>query len=153
MTLYNSKMSSPTLSGLLKSHQKTIRTLSDLDGAKIVTVPGLRYQLYNVKNTHIDMNGGCVQLSLFHCQNITIIADRLPVMGVNLIQTDNARVEIIGTPADAGSGFFNLDHSVLGVLETDQDCMVQVNECIGITLNGTNISDRYHDSTWRIEAP
>lgn len=138
-----------TLSSLLQSHQKTIRTFSNLNGTKIVTESGLRYQLHGVKNTHIDMNGGCTQLSLHYCQNITIVADRLPIMGVNLIQTDNAKIDIIGTSPDVGSGFLSLDHSVLGTLDTDQDCTVDVNECIGIILNGTNISDQYHDSTWR----
>jgi len=146
-------MSGSTLSRLLNSHQRAIKTFSDLNNTKILTEAGLRYQLYGVKNTHIDMNGGCMQLSLHHCQNISIVADRLPVMGVHLIQSDNIRVDIIGTSPGAGSGFVNLDHSVLGTLETDQECMVEVNECIGITLNGTNISDQYHDSTWCIHSP
>lgn len=146
-------MSSPisvALDGLFRNHQHTTRTFSDITQSEIVTEKALKYHLRNVTDSRIIMNAGCTKLTLNGCKNITIIAEKLPIMGISLVQTDNTKLDIIGTPAGTGSGFVSLDHSVIGALESDQNCLVEINECIGITLNGTNISDRYHDSTWKL---
>jgi hypothetical protein len=118
--------------------------------SEIVTEKGLKYQLFNVTDSRINMGSGCTRLNLNRCKNLTITAEKFPIMGIIVVQTDNTRMDIIGTPPTAGAGFVSLDRSVIGVFESDQDCTVEVNECIGITLNGTNISDQYCDSTWRI---
>lgn len=146
-------MSSPIsikLNSLFQDHQNTTKTFSDIEQSEIVTQPGLKYHLCRVVNTKVNMNAGCKRLTLEHCKNITIIAEKLPIMGVNLVRTDNTRMDIVGTPPKSGSGFVSLDHSILGELESEQDCMVEINECMGIMLNGTNISDKYHDSTWTL---
>jgi hypothetical protein len=146
-------MSSPiktALNGLFRDHRRTLRSFSDITQSEIATESGLRYHLSNISNTKVNMNAGCKQLSLTQCKNITIVARKIPIMGINLVCTDNTRVDITCTSPESGSGYVSLDHSVLGELESDQSCMVDVNECMGITLNGTNISDQYRDSTWLV---
>lgn len=139
-----------SLDELLRNHQNSIKTFHDLQHAEIVTKPDARYVVNHSDGVRINMNAGCKQLTLNSCKNINITAGRLPVMGIVIMRTDNTRIDIVGTPPKSGSGFMSLDHSVLGLLESDQECMVEINECNGILLNGTNISDQYHDSTWSI---
>lgn len=149
MSVSGSSPVSTTLDGLFRDHQNTTKTFSDMTQSEIVTQKGLKYQLYNITNSRINMNAGCTKLMLHKCKNLTIIAEKFPIMGISMIQTDNTRMDIMGLPK-TGLGFVNLDRSVIGILELNQDCMVEVNECIGIILNGTNISDQYRDSTWRL---
>lgn len=141
---------SVTLDNLLKDHQTSVRTFDGISHTEIVTNSKFKYVLNGATNIKINMNLGCKQLTLNNCKNITICSDRLPIMGIYIVRTDNIKVDIVGTPPKSGSGFMSLNHSIQSDLGTDQDCMVEISECTGIVFNGTNISDTYHDSIWRI---
>lgn len=142
------------LNDLLRDRQSTAstKTFTDMSKTEIVTKKGFKYHLQHVTDSTVNMNAGCTRLTLDKCKNITIVAEKFPIMGINISQTDNTRMDIAGTPPKSGAGFLSLDHSVIGTIESDQDCMVEVNESCGIVLNGTNISDQYHDSTWKISS-
>lgn len=138
------------LGNLLEDHRRAVQTFSDLDQEVIITEKDMRYHLCKVSNTIVNMNKGCKYLALERCKNITIITSKLPIMGMKLTRTDNTQVDIVGTPPGCGSGSISIDHSIIGRLETEQECVVDISECVGITLNGDNISDKYHDSRWSV---
>lgn len=137
------------LNGLFREHRTATKQFSDSTGLEITTVKGMKYHLHRVKDSKIIVEAGCKQLTLHGCKNLTIVAERLPIMGVDIIRTDNTSMTIDPTEP-VGGGFINLDHSVIGTLEINQDCRVEILECKGIILNGENISDKYRDSTWTL---
>lgn len=135
------------LNGLL-SQQYVEHTFTDTSDLVVITTCDQKYLLRNVKDSKIIMQGGCKRLTLQGCNNIAIIADRIPIMGIHATWTDNVSLDVTGTPPDSGIGYIAVDHIVNGLIGTDQECTVEVNCCTGILLNDVNISDQYRDSTW-----
>ena len=134
------------LNGLFKSHLDATKTICDVTSTEITTKEPFKYFIFNVNDCKINISSGCRQLNLNSCKNITIVTERLPITGLYLTRTNNIKINIKGD--DNGSGYLSIDKSVNGNIDSEQCCMVDVNNCISIKLNGKNISDRYVDSTW-----
>lgn len=137
------------LNTLLQQTQVNTKVIDQLNGAVIKTEPNIRYYLSNVYNSTIHLNK-CKQLKLLNCRNVKIVSDKLPIMGLHLLRTDNTTMNIKSTPPKSGEGYISLDSSVKGEFDLDQECMIEVNACSQIIVNDTNISDQFFDSTWKM---
>ena len=135
------------LEALLRDHLRSTKTFSDGSHMNITTEKGFKYRLHGITDSTVNILGTCTKLTLLQCKNIKIVADKLPIMGIEIMHSDNVTMDIT---ASNGAGYVVIDHSVLLKLEINQECTVDVNECMNVLLNDCNISDLYIDSTWHL---
>jgi hypothetical protein len=138
-----------TLNDLIQQSQLNTKVIDRVNGEVIKTEPNIRYYLSNVYNSTVHLNR-CKQLKLLNCRNVKIVSDKLPIMGLHLLRTDNTTMNIRSTPPKSGEGYISLDSSVKGKFELEQECTIEVNACSQIIVNDTNISDQFFDSTWKM---
>jgi hypothetical protein len=139
------------LNDLIQQSQLNTKIIDRVNGEVIKTEPNIRYYLSNIYNSTIHLNR-CKQLKLLNCRNVKIISDKLPIMGLHLLRTDNTTINISSTPPKSGEGYISLDSSVKGEFDLEQECTIEVNICSQIIVNDTNISDQFFDSTWKLPA-
>ena len=137
------------LNSLFEQSQLNTCVIDSVNGAVIKTEPNIRYYLSNVYNSTIYLSK-CKQLRLLNCRNVKIISDKLPIMGLHLLRSDNTTMNIKSTPPKSGEGYITLENSVNGDFDLEQECTIEVNSCSQIIVNDTNISDQFFDSTWKM---
>ena len=137
------------LNSLIEQSQLNTRVIDSVNGVVIKTEPNIRYYLSNVYNSTIHLSK-CKQLRLLNCRNVKIVSDKLPIMGLHLLRSDNTTMNIKSTPPKSGEGYITLENSINGDFDLEQECTIEVNSCSQIIVNDTNISDQFFDSTWKM---
>jgi len=148
-----------TLEKLLRARNCNTETFSDQEKLTIQTKADRKYVLNSVFNSTVFIQK-CKSLTLNGCQDVKVIASRLPIIGLHLNRCSNISVQLgtgvstggVSTDCVSSSGYIDIDAGIDCAIDSGLVCTVDVISSTGIILNDTVISDEYVESRWELRA-